>query len=169
MPREEIIKRFVLGEFKPFLEYYKNAPEVNVDVGHGHPDERSGRRERPESIREPFQGPVTSLRVNIGRINGLTVPALIGLINRATPGPMLKLGRIRIMDRDSVFEVASGADEILLPNLNKANFNNRPVKCVRERGEFQGGGHRHHEAPTHAGPHEHFRKKKAFRHGPGSR
>lgn len=168
MPRDEIIKRFILGEFKKFLEYYKNAPEVNVDPGHGHHDERSARRERPESLRESFQGPVASLRVNIGRMNGLTVSALIGLINRATPGPMLKLGRIRIMDRDSVFEVAAGADEILLPNLNKANFNNRPVKCVIERGALQRGCPRHHENREHPGRHEHFRKK-AFRHGPVSR
>jgi ATP-dependent RNA helicase DeaD len=169
MPRDEIIKRFVSGEFKKFLEYYKNAPEVNVEVHHGHRDERPGRRERPESIREPFQGPVASLRVNIGRMNGLTVPALIGLINRATPGPMLKLGRIRIMERDSVFEVAADAAEILLSNLNKASFNNRPVKCVGEHGESRGGGHRHHPKPERPGSFEHFRKKKPFRHGPGSR
>ena len=49
-------------------------------------------------------------------MNNLTVPDLIGLINRATPGPMLKLGRIRIMEQDSVFEVAQGAEEILIPN-----------------------------------------------------
>ena len=142
---------------------------MNVEVHHGHRDERPDRRERPESIREPFQGPVVSLRVNIGKMNGLTVPALIGLINRATPGPMLKLGRIRIMERDSVFEVAAGADEILLPNLNKASFNNRPVKCVRERGESQGAALAVTRSREHPGRHEHFRKKKAFRHGPGSR
>ena len=158
MPREEIIKRFVSGEIKRFLEYYRNAPEVNVDAGHGH----------PESIREPFQGPVASLRVNIGKMNTLTVPALIGLINRATPGPMLKLGRIRIMDRDSVFEVAAGAAEILLPNLNKAHFNGRPVKCVRIHGGPEGGAPRRHPRREHPGTFEHFRKKKAFRHGPRS-
>ena len=169
MSREEIIKRFVLGDFKRFLEYYKNAPEVNVETHHNPRDERPNRRDRPESIREPFQGPVVGLRVNIGRMNGLTVPSLIGLINRATPGPMLKIGRIRILERDSVFEVAAGAEEILLPNLNKANFNNRPVKCVRERGESRDDGPRHHPKREHPGSFEHFRKKKPFRHGPGSR
>ena len=167
MPREDIIKRFVLGDFKRFVDYYKNAPEVNVQANHGHHEERGQRRERPESIREPFLGGVVSLRVNVGKMNGLTVPALISLINRATPGPMLKLGRIRIMDQTSIFEVAAGADDILIPNLSRSNFNNRPIKCVHESREFHGGAPRPHENRTHpAGRHEHFRKKKPFQHGP---
>ena len=168
MPREDIIKRFVLGDFKRFVEYYKNAPEVTVQVGHGRHDERGQQRERPESIREPFQGSVVSLRVNVGKMNGLTVPALISLINRATPGPMLKLGRIRIMDQTSIFEVAAGADEILIPNLSRSNFNNRPIKCVHESREYHGGAPRHRDNREHPGRPEHFRKKKPFHHGPAS-
>ncbi len=171
MSREDIIKRFVSGEFKRFVEYYKNAPEVNVHVDHGRHEQRGRQRERPESIREPFHGAMVSLRVNIGKMNGLTVPALITLINRATPGPMLKLGRIRIMDQTSIFEVAAGADEILIPNLSRSNFNNRPITCAYENSASHGGAPRLREkhGQPHPGRHEHFRKKKPFHRGQAPR
>ncbi|MCX6986240.1 MAG: DbpA RNA binding domain-containing protein, partial [Lentisphaerae bacterium] len=139
MPREELVKRFVLSEFNGFLEYYKDAPDLNVQVGHGHRDDRSDRRDRNDRggqregdrpSHESF-GPMCKLRINVGKLNGLTVPVLIGLINRATHGPMMKLGRIRIMEHSSVFEIAGGGNEkTLMQNLGKSNFKDRQLKCV---------------------------------------
>ncbi|MFZ2657627.1 MAG: DEAD/DEAH box helicase, partial [Victivallales bacterium] len=43
MSRDELIKRFILGEFSSYLEYYKDAPDLNVNVGHGHPGDRPDR------------------------------------------------------------------------------------------------------------------------------
>ncbi len=154
MPREELIRRFVLGDFNNFLEYYKDAPDLNVNVGHGHRDERSDRRDRNDrggghgSPRESFQeGEMCRLRINVGKLNGLTVPVLIGLINRATHGPMLKLGRIRLMEQSSVFEIAGGGNEkILMQNLSKGNFRDRQLKCVPDAGD----SHAHETAPRNA-------------------
>jgi hypothetical protein len=103
------------------------------------------------------------LRINVGKMNGLTVPLLIGLINRATHGPMMKLGRIRLMDNSSVFEIAGGGNEkTLMQNLGKSNFKDRQLKCVpdsddsRDSGPHESGSHDagpHHAAPrTHAKP-----------------
>lgn len=192
MPREELISRFVLGEFKRFLEYYENAPDLNVNAMHGHRDGRFGRRDgavdrherhdrndrgpresnRPSRASFEGQGPMCRLKINVGKQSGLTVPALIGLINRATHGPMLKLGRIRMMDQFSVFEIAGGTEKNLMQNLSKANFNDRPLLCVPDsggpRGDSSSSGDaapRHHEKPVHHEKFGHkgnFKKKKPF-------
>ena len=149
MPREELVKRFVLSEFNGFLEYYKDAPDLNVQVGHGHRDDRSDRRDRNDRggqregdrpSHESF-GPMCKLRINVGKLNGLTVPVLIGLINRATHGPMMKLGRIRIMEQSSVFEIAGGGNEKnLMQNLGKSNFKDRQLKCVPDSDDSRSTG-----------------------------
>jgi ATP-dependent RNA helicase DeaD len=150
MPREELIKRFVFSEFKGCLEYYKDAPDLNVSVGHGHRDDRPGRdrndrggqREGNRPAHESF-GPMCKLRINVGKLNGLTVPVLIGLINRATHGPMMKLGRIRIMDQSSIFEIAGGGNEnALMQNLSKSDFKGRQLKCVLDSDDSRGSDSR---------------------------
>ncbi len=156
MPREELVKRFVLSEFNGFLEYYKDAPDLNVQVGHGHREdrrdrnERGGQREGDRPSHESF-GPMCKLRINVGKLNGLTVPVLIGLINRATHGPMMKLGRIRIMEHSSVFEIAGGGNEkILMQNLGKSNFKDRQLKCVPDSDDSRSTGPQ--EAVSHTPP-----------------
>ncbi|MBM3420900.1 MAG: DEAD/DEAH box helicase, partial [Bacteroidetes bacterium] len=41
LSKEEIVKRFVSVEFNRFLDYYKNAPDLNIDAG----DRQQGKRD----------------------------------------------------------------------------------------------------------------------------
>ncbi len=163
MPREELIKRFVLGEFNSILEYYKDAPDLNVNVGHGQRNDkferrdrndRGGQQDRNRSSRDSYEGPMSRLRINVGKLNGMTVPTLIGLINRATHGPMLKLGRIRLMDQSSVFEIEGGSEDNLMQNLSKGNFKDRQLKCVPDSGDShtQGSAPRNEAPPAPSKP-----------------
>ena len=177
MPREELIKRFVMSEFNSFLEYYKDAPDLNVNVGHGQRDDRfdrrdrdarGGQREGDRPSHESF-GPMCKLRINVGKVNGLTVPVLIGLINRATHGPMMKLGRIRLMDHSSVFEIAGGGNEkTLMQNLNKSNFKDRQLKCVPDSDDSSDTGSHvagsHDAGPHHAAPRTHAKPQAKLAH-----
>lgn len=179
IPRDELINRFILGEFSRFIEYYKNAPDLNVNVEHSHRDDRSDRRDRygrgddrrdrydrgeqREQHRSPppafEEGPMCRLRINVGKMNELTVPALIGMINRATPGPKLKLGRISILEQASVFEIAGGNEKILIQNLNKESFKNRQLKCVPENDDSHGA------APREADPSRNKKREYRVTHG----
>ena len=148
LSREELLKRFALRGISRFLDYYRGAVDLNVAHHHDRPDrmdraERPGRPDRgprPDSapVGEPLDGDVVRLRVNLGARNGLTPPLLISVINRATPGPKLRVGRIRILDQDSVFEVSADSARILLPNLNGGDFNGRRVRAVVDRGPARG-------------------------------
>ncbi len=148
LSREELLKRFALRGISRFLDYYRGAVDLNVAHHHDRPDrmdraERPGRAERgprPDStpVGEPLDGDVVRLRVNVGARNGLTPPLLISVINRATPGPKLRVGRIRILEQDSVFEVSTDSARILLPNLTQADLNGRRVRAVVDRAPAQG-------------------------------
>lgn len=137
MSREELIKRVALRDLSRFLAYYQQAPDLNV----AHHDQARPSSRAP--VGEALDGEVVRLRVNIGGRNGLTPPLLIAVINRATPGPKLKVGRIRIMDQDSVFEVAAETARIILPNLNQAEFSGRRVRAVLENDPTHGMGRGH--------------------------
>ncbi len=55
--REDLIKHFVSVEFNRFLDYYKNASDLNVDVGNTHERQNKARRgERDEGQRSPYSG-----------------------------------------------------------------------------------------------------------------
>ena len=162
MSREEILDLFVAREFGQTVENYLNAPDLNARgaapraerpprpaphaEGGGYPD-RPPRQAGPREDRHPADDrhadALTTLRVNLGKRNGLTPAALITLINRATPGPMLPLGRIRILDTDAVFEVPEGAVDFLLPNLNRAIFQDRPVRAVLDAVDSSAHGDSH--------------------------
>ena len=160
MSREELIKRFALRDLSRFLDYYRKATDLNVPHQHDRLDrpDRGPRPERTRPVGEALEGDVVRLRVNIGGRNGLTPPLLIAVINRATPGPKLKVGRIRIMEQDSVFEVSSETAQLILPNLNRTEYHGRQVRAVMETDPTHGMGRGHARGPggfrprPHGGP-----------------
>jgi ATP-dependent RNA helicase DeaD len=155
MSRDDVIKRFVLKDFDKMLAYYKTAPDLNAAAGHGgYPvgdrrdpgvrRDQGGRRDqrdrrdqgerRPgaEHGRDVADADVVQLRINLGRRNSLTPPDLITLINRATPGPMLRVGRIHITESASFFEMMRPDAERILPALNRTTVGPRAVRVVME-------------------------------------
>ena len=145
MSREELIKRFALRDLARFLDYYRSVSDLNVPHQHDRMDrpDRGSRPERTVPVGEPLSGDVVRVRVNLGGRNSLTPPLLIAIINRATPGPKLRVGRIRIMEQDSVFEVSSETAQMILPNLNRTEFHGRQVRAVLEQDPTHGMGRGH--------------------------
>jgi ATP-dependent RNA helicase DeaD len=162
LSKEDVVKRFVLREFDRFLTYYQNAPDLNAGVfSHGRRDrpagpagrERYDRRDGAGGGRartERFEGRPDRFRVNLGRRNELTPAALISLINRATRGPMLRVGRIHIMEQSAVFEMMAEDAREVLPHLNRAVFGDRAVRVEAETGAGSGPGHPHARGPRPA-------------------
>lgn len=145
LSREDIIKRLALRDLSRFLNYYEKAQDLNVAPHHhDRPDRRGGERtEMRAPVGPRLEGDVVRIRVNIGGRNALTPPLLMSVINRATPGPKLRVGRVRIMEQDSVFEVEASAAQVLLPNLNRGEFNGRRVRAVLEQDPTHGMGRGH--------------------------
>jgi ATP-dependent RNA helicase DeaD len=129
--REEILAHFLEQEFGPVLKTHLNAPDLNARSDRP----RASGPAKPRHPRdEAPAGEFVTLRVNLGRRNGFNPATLITLINRATPGPQLPIGRIRVTQQDTLVEVPESALAFLIPNLNRVVYYDRPVRVVVERG-----------------------------------
>lgn len=107
MDRDELLKRFVSLEFTTFLDYYKNAKDLNVS--------ESGREER--SSRNGNVRGFTRFYIGIGQKQKLKVPNLIGLINEVTNKRDIEIGKIEILRNFSFFEADSEYEKLILDSF----------------------------------------------------
>jgi len=111
LEKEEVIKRFLSLEFNRFLEYYKNAPDLNV-----HEHKRGEDRDRNFDERRSGNG-FTALRISVGTMDGLTVPKLIGMVNDFSKNRKIKIGKANINSIFTIFEVENSYVDVVLNNL----------------------------------------------------
>lgn len=107
MDRDELLKRFVSMEFNSFLEYYKNARDLNSTESSGRDDRREKDRSRN----------YTRFFISIGQKQKLKAPNLIGLINEVTKTRDIKIGDIEILRNFSFFEADSEFEELILKSF----------------------------------------------------
>lgn len=111
LPKDEIIKRFVSLEFNRFLEYYKDAEDLNYHEKAGgrdgnFNDRRNGERgERGE--RGPKAGNRIRLKINIGDREGIDPKRFLGIINDVTGDKSINIGSIEVTNKFTFFDVFS--------------------------------------------------------------
>ncbi len=115
LDREQLIQRFVSVEFNRFLEYYKDAQDLNIKHvekthasfkdGKNEERDRSGKRQQSNKNNK-YEG-FTKLKINLGNNNGIKPTRLIGLINDRTKNREISFGRIEVGENFTVFEVSS--------------------------------------------------------------
>ena len=121
LSREDLIKRFVSVEFNRFLEYYKNASDLNVRAEKS--DRRKGDGNKREGEKEITRAKsFTRFFINIGSKSNLTPPRMIGLINDYTKRRDLAIGKIDIMKNFSFFEVDQQFEKGILSSFKNASF-----------------------------------------------
>ncbi len=158
LDREELIKRFVSLEFNRFLEYYKNAPDLNVS---DRPEQRgrSGERNKRDVRRDlhPKQK-FTTFSLNVGRRQGIMPQGLIGKINEIPDVGRIKIGRIDILRNSATLEVDSRYTTQILGAFQRSEINGKSVsievaKAVsdkKHRGKRKGSFHRKGRKPKTA-------------------
>ncbi len=137
LDREDLIKHFVSIEFNRFLNYYKNARDINVgDRGR----DRNESRSRDDRRRTPY----TRLFINVGESNRLDPGRLIGLINQGLDSGNAGIGKIEILRNFSFFEIEEGIENDLIDALKGRNFEGVPIsiEVSQEKRSAGGGGGR---------------------------
>ncbi len=116
--REELIKRFVSVEFNRFLEYYRNAPDLNAGSSNSRDDrsERGERGERGERSRTP-RGDFSRFHMNLGSKQNMSAASIIGFINDVTKSSHLEIGKIDILRKFSFFEVTKDNEKLILDSF----------------------------------------------------
>jgi len=152
LEKEDVIKRFVALEFNRFLEYYRNAKDINVFEEKGHESfrdkggkesyrDRGGKESfRDKGGRKDSGKEVTSftrLVINAGKGDGLYPNNLIELINANSPGKRIRIGEITLGKNDGVFEVDTEYAKFLTESLSEADFKGASLSVGIAKGESQ--------------------------------
>ncbi len=127
LDKEEIIKRFVSIEFNRFLEYYRNAPDLNVDFS------------RRDHVKEgdKYRSGKPRLFINLGSVDGLDAGKLSAYISEVTGLDKNSFGRIDVKGVYSFLDV----EESLLPRA-VASFSNEVYRGRRVRADISDGSKR---------------------------
>ncbi|MFM2394698.1 MAG: hypothetical protein RLZZ546_2680, partial [Bacteroidota bacterium] len=122
----DLIKKFVLVEFNRFIEYYKDAVDINV----GEKSSRSARSGSGEG-----GAAYTKFFMNHGSQSKITPGILINLINEHAPEHMIEIGRIEIKKTVTLFDVDSQFKDVLTKAFKATNY-----KGLVVRPDMEGGG-----------------------------
>jgi len=100
--KDDLIRRVLSREFGRFLQYYANAPEIEVPT-----NSSKGERKKSSShggSQRAEEGYVR-LFLNVGKIDGMYAREIIGLLNKNVQGDKVAVGRIDLMKNFSFIEV----------------------------------------------------------------
>lgn len=131
LSREDLIKRFVSVEFNHFLEYYKDAKDLNADLRpdrndrndrFGRDSRREDRGERRESRRSASSGSFSKVAFNIGKKDNVSPKVLINLINKQLPNRSIRIGAIDLGKSFSIVEVDSKYQREVVEAFRNARF-----------------------------------------------
>ena len=140
MSREELIKKFVSLEFNRFLDYYRNAKDINVDE---RDDEKSKKQRKDKSLKDGFRERNTKysrLFISLGSKDNIAPSKMMGFINRIVDNRDVSIGRIDIMRNFSFFEVDEPhVNEVLLAMRN-AKFDGVAVSVEKAVSNGINGG-----------------------------
>jgi len=126
LDREELIKKFISLEFNRFLEYYKDAPDINVqDTGRKQKNKREQRKTSRQDSRG--HGRFTRFSLNVGRRQGIEPEGLIGKINEIPGVGRIKIGKINIKRNSAHMEAETKFTAQILAAFQHAEINGKTV------------------------------------------
>ncbi len=131
LSKEQIIKHFLSLEFNRFLEYYKNAPDLNERAV-----EPRGNRERRTFVSDnngsglrkgKSNGKYARFFINVGKKDGVDPKRIIGIINEYANDRDINIGEIEMKDSFSFFEVGEKYAVKIAKSFRNANYNGRTM------------------------------------------
>lgn len=150
MSRDQIIKKFVSMEFNRFLDYYRNAKDINVDFDDKESgkdrkkdrkrdrgdrfDDRDDRRDRSERRggkrdrdRREYGKDYSRLFISLGSKDHVSPGTMMGFVNRVVDNREVSIGKIDIQKNFSFFEVDTEHLQEVLDAMRDAQFDGQSV------------------------------------------
>ncbi|TKG96380.1 DEAD/DEAH box helicase [Puteibacter caeruleilacunae] len=115
LSREELIQHFVSLEFNRFLDYYKNAPDLNISEN------------SPATAQRNAKAGYSRFFINVGSKGNLNASTLIKLIIDQPTLKNVEIGKIDIMKKFSFFEIETQAERKVMEAFKRVRFNDKPV------------------------------------------
>ncbi len=143
LSREELIKKFTSMEFNRFLEYYKNAPDLNSTQRDDSSSDRNNRGDRGERGERTERADGNRLFINLGIKDDVDKASFIEFISGLANIKSSVIGHVQMNDTFSHFDVATPADATLIIDMvNGAKHNGRKLRVdlAERKRESSGGG-----------------------------
>lgn len=127
---EDLLKRLISLELHRLLQYYKDAPVIDLI------DEKKPKKERKEKGRErdprekdrrTAEDGMERIYVNLGKADGFYAGNLIDMLNHTVQGKRVDVGRIDLFANYSLFDVEKDAARRVVGSLKGAEFYGKRV------------------------------------------
>ena len=127
---EDLLKRLISLEVHRLLQYYKDAPVIDLI------DEKKPKKERKEKGRErdprekdrrTAEEGMERIYVNLGKADGFYAGNLIDMLNHTVEGKRVDVGRIDLFANYSLFDVEKDAARRVVGSLKGAEFYGKRV------------------------------------------
>ena len=128
--KDDLIKKIVSLEFGKFLDYYKNAPEIEPVSSKKETREKQGRSKGEARSKKatPTSEGFTKLFINLGKKDGFYPGELMQFLNKNVRGHV-EVGHIDLLQTMSYFEVPEEDAERVIKYVNGQTYKRREVRC----------------------------------------
>ncbi|MBQ4345376.1 MAG: DEAD/DEAH box helicase [Muribaculaceae bacterium] len=140
LSNEDLLKRVLSLEFNRLLDYYKDAPQIDVveDKPKREKKEKSDNRPRTEEEkdRRTAEKGMERIYINAGKRDGFFAGNLIDLLNKEVQGARVEVGRIDLLSGYSLFDVKKADARRVVSSLKGADFIGKRLYCeIAEAGK----------------------------------
>ena len=131
LSEEDLLKRVISLEFNRLLDYYKDAPKIDViDVKPSKADRKRNKGEREherpkndkEKDRRTAERGMERIYINVGKRDGFFAGNLIDMLNKLVTGKRVDVGRIDLLPAYSLFDVKKADARKVVGALTGADF-----------------------------------------------
>lgn len=124
---EDLLKRILSLEFNRLLEYYKNAPVIEIVEDKKLQKEKKEKvdnkpRTDKEKDRRTAEKGMARVYINLGKADGFYAGNLIEIINKNVSGARVEVGRIDLLSGYSLFDVKKGDAKRVVASLKGCDF-----------------------------------------------
>lgn len=131
--KDDLIKKIVSLEFGKFLDYYKNAPEIEQVTGkrkeeRGEKNGSKGGRKGQKKAATPTSEGYRKLFINLGKKDGFYPGELMQFLNKNVHGHV-EVGHIDLLQTQSYFEVPEEDAERVIRYVSGQRYKGREVRC----------------------------------------
>lgn len=152
LSKDDLIKRFASIEFNRFLDYYRNAPDLNVNVNEG-----SGERY--------LTG--TRFFINLGKMDGLDKAGLLEVLDEYAGVGKKDVGKIDLKGAYSFFEISKEKADEIVRGFEGVEFEGRQIRVEVTGKDNDGGRNRSSKSRSRGNSQRSSKRPRNFRKNRG--
>ncbi|MDF7800871.1 DEAD/DEAH box helicase [Pontiellaceae bacterium B1224] len=143
LDKKEIIKRFIAIEFNHFLDYYRNAEDLNSKPAPRRERQAGQQRSDNQKRNRRMEAYDTKrFSINVGRVHNVNAGAIVRLVCENSGIKSSAIGAIDLGKDTSFFEVSKEAANNIRKGMENLDLDGRKVSVRSATGQGGGGQHR---------------------------